>query len=92
MKLNDIQKTILKWTSYHHKPTEAIRQSVCDGIGHTVSEEVFSTALLELHSNGLVTSYIYDHITVGYALIASPKDYNMDILHWLVTEGSTPSY
>jgi len=90
MKLNDIQKTILKWVSSHHRPTDTVRQSVHDGLGHALTDEEFSTALLELHSNGLVTSYIYDHINVGYALIASPDDYNMDALHWLVTEGSTP--
>ena len=92
MKLNDIQKTILKWASRHHKPTEAVRQSVCDGIGHAVTDEEFSSALLELHSNRLATSYIYDYANMGYALIASPQDYDMDALHWLVTEGSTPSY
>jgi hypothetical protein len=86
MKLNDIQKTILKWASRHHKPTETVRQSVCDGIGHAVTNEEFSSALLELHSNGLVTSYVYDQVNVGYALIAAPKDHNMDVLHWLVTE------
>ena len=86
MKLNDIQKNILKWASCHHKPTDAVRQSVYDNIAHAVTDEEFSSALFELHSNGLVTSYIYDHVNVGYALIASPQDYSMDVLHWLVTD------
>jgi len=85
MKLNDIQKTILKWASCHHKPTETVRQSVDDGIGRAITDEEFSSALLELQSEGLVTSYIFDHANMGYALIASPQDYDMDALHWLLT-------
>jgi len=86
MKLNDIQNTILKWASHHHKPTEAVRQHVCDGIDRPVSDKAFSNALLELHSKGLVASYIYDHRTEGYAFISSPNDYSMNVLYWLVEE------
>ncbi|MGB5177618.1 MAG: hypothetical protein WBP44_02695 [Gammaproteobacteria bacterium] len=86
MKLNDIQNTILKWASHHHKSTGAVRQHVFDGLGRTFSDKEFSTALLELHSNGLVTSYFYDQLNAGYALIDSPNDYDMGMLHWLITE------
>lgn len=86
MKLNDIHNTILKRVSHHHKPTEAVRQNVSDGIGRSVSDAAFSSALLELHSRGLVTSYIYDHGTGGYAFISSPNDYSMNVLYWLVAE------
>ena len=85
MEQSKIQKTILKWASHRHKPTKAIRQSICHGIGHTVTGDEFSTAFLELHSNGLVTSYTYDRFSAVYASIDSPKGYNMDMLYWLAT-------
>ena len=53
MKLNDIQNTILKWASSHHKSTGAVGEHVFDALGRTVSDKEFSAALLELHSNGL---------------------------------------
>ena len=85
MELNKIHKAILKWASHNHKPAKAVSQSVCYGIGHTVTDDEFSTALLELHSNGLITPYTYDQFGAVYTLIDSPKDYSMDMLYWLDT-------
>ena len=85
MELNKIQKAILKWASHRHNPAKAIRQSVCHGIGHAVTDDEFYAALLELHSNGLVTSYTYNQFSAVYTSIDSPKGYSMDMLYWLAT-------
>ena len=86
MKLSEIQKIILKWTSNNYAATEIIRQSVCDDLGRAISDESFSTALFGLHSRRFVASYIYDHQSEGYASIISPDEYSVDVLYWLATE------
>jgi hypothetical protein len=86
VKLNEIQKSILKWLSTNHKATREIRKHLFDDFGRSVSEEAFYTALLGLHSAGFVTSYIYDNQSEKYALISSPDEYSIDALNWLAIQ------
>ena len=86
MDLSEIQKTILRWLSNNHKTTGEIRQNVCDDLGRSVTDEVFSTALHDLHASRLVTSYIHDNESKVYALVTSPEGYDIDVLYWLLTE------
>jgi len=81
-----MQKTILKWISKNHKTTGEIRKRLSDDLGRSVSEEAFYTALLGLHSAGLVSSYIHDNQSGKYALISSPDEYSIDALHWLALQ------
>ena len=86
METNRIQKSVRKWVSKYHKATEEIRQNVFDDLGQSVSNKAFSTALLGLHSTGIVTSHIYDNQSENYAQITSPDEYSIDVLYWLATQ------
>ena len=83
MKLDDVQKSVLKWISKNHKATREIRKHLIDDLDQSVSEETFYSALLGLHSAGFVTSHIYDRQSEKFAFIRSPDEYSLDALYWL---------
>ena len=83
MEIDRINKSILKWASKYHKTTEEIRQNVYDDLGESVSNKAFTTALLDLHSAGYVTSHIFDNQSENFAQITSPDEYSIDVMYWL---------
>ncbi|TNG03716.1 MAG: hypothetical protein EP297_00190 [Gammaproteobacteria bacterium] len=82
-----ISKAIkVELASNDYEATGSIRENVRDKYGQNVSDELVSTALLELHSKGYITSHIYDKQSAQYALIASPEKYSIDVLCWRLSD------